>query len=195
MNINLQWSTEFLGAIWFDNRLQLNSYSISLQLLTNSGSPAVTNVAIERIKAFILLELTNAVFISREHEGEADLLRTMGANVCELPEDPIDQIVGIMLYCKLNAVTEKQLLITKLDISSTLGDSIWYQHDSDDNIGPFADPGWWNRSSCYKEDPDNDTENNVVKVESNGWASYGLEWPDTLQSREAKIVYSDFKKQ
>ena len=63
MNINLQWSTEFLGAIWFDDRLQLNSYSISMQLLTNSESPAVTNVAIERIKAFILLELSNAVFM------------------------------------------------------------------------------------------------------------------------------------
>lgn len=195
MNINLQWSTEFLGAIWFDDRLQLNSYSISMQLLTNSESPAVTNVAIERIKAFILLELSNAVFINKTHDGEADLLRTMGVNVCVVPEDPIDQIVGIMLYCKLNAVTEKHLLITKLDISSVLGDGIWYQHDSDDNIGPFADPGWWNRSSCYKEDPDSDTENNVVKVESDGWAGYGLEWPNTANSREAKIVYPDFKKQ
>lgn len=195
MNINLQWSTDFLGAIWFDDRLQLNSYSISMQLLTNSESATVTNVAIERIKAFILLELANAVFISSKHDNVADLLRTMGVNVCVLPEDPIDQIVGIMLYCKLNAITDHQLVITKLDISSALGDGIWYQHDGDDNIGPFANAGWWNRNSCYKDDPDSDVENNVVKVESDGWAPYGLEWPDTLQPKEAKIVYPDFKKQ
>mgnify|MGYP006276066713 CR=1 FL=1 len=135
------------------------------------------------------------VFVSRNEDGVGDLLRSMGINVCELPEEPIDQIVGIMLYCKLNAVTEQQLLITKLDISSVLGDGIWYQHDADDNLGPFQVSGWWNRSNCYKHDLDSETANNVVKVESNSWSQYNLEWPNVKTDREAKIVYPDFKKQ
>lgn len=195
MNINLQYGAEFLGAIWYDNKLQLNSYSISLQLLTNSESSATTNVAIERIKAFILLELANVVFVNKNDDGVADLLRSFGINVCELPEEPIDQIVGIMLYCKLNAITEQQLLITKLDISSVLGDGIWYQHDASDSLGPFAQAGWWNRSNCYTTDLETDVANNVVKVESNSWSQYGLEWPEIKTDREAKIVYPDFKKQ
>lgn len=195
MNINLQYNTDFLGAIWFDDHLQLNQYSVSMQLLTNSESSAATNVAVERIKAFIILELANVVFVNQTHDTVVDLLRIMGVNVCALPEDPIDQIVGIMLYCKLNAIAEQHVLVTKLDISSVLGDSIWYQHDSDDNLGPFAEMAWWNRSNCHTYDADESTSNNVVKVESNSWKQYGLEWPDTKPATEDNVVYPDFKKQ
>lgn len=196
MNVNLQYNIDLLGAVYYEDQLQLNTYSVSLQLLTNSERQEFTNIAMDRVRAFLISELANVVFINRAHEAQAELLKLLGANICTLPDDPIDQIVGIMLYCKLNAITEKQLLVTKLDISSSLGDDIWYQHDSDDNLGPFAAQGWWHLHSCQKDTLDLDaTPENVVKVEPTGWQEYGLEWPDAEQPRQAKIVYPDFKKQ
>jgi hypothetical protein len=196
MNVSLQYSIDFMGAIYYDGRLQLNSYSVSLQMLTTNPQAMITNIAMERIKAFVMGELDSVIFIHRENEAQAELLQAVGANVCTLPDEPVDQIIGIMLYCKLNAITEGQLLITKLDISSSLGDEVWYQHDADDNLGPFANEGWWHLRSCQKDTLDLEhTPDNVVKVELTGWQEYGLEWPDDKKEKsEAKVVRPDFKK-
>lgn len=195
MNVSLQYSIDFMGAIYYDGRLQLNSYSVSLQMLTTSPQAMITNIAMERIKAFVMGELDSVVFIHREHEAQAELLQAVGANVCTLPDEPVDQIIGIMLYCKLNAITEGQLLVTKLDISSSLGDEVWYQHDADDSLGPFAHEGWWHLRSCQKDTLDAEhTPDNVVKVELTGWQEYGLEWPENKHDQEVKVVYPDFKK-
>jgi hypothetical protein len=111
-----------------------------------------------------------------------------------LPEEPVDQIVGIMLYCKLNAVTEGNLSITQLDISSSLGDEVWYQHHSDDNLGPLSQDGWWHKKTCQKHNLPQDTEHNVVKVENSGWAEYGLEWPDARPQQKSTVVKTNFKR-
>lgn len=195
MNVNLQYSIDFMGAIWYEGELKLNSYSVSLNLLTVSEHAMVTNVAMERIKAFVMAELSNVVFINQAHEAQSQLLEAIGANVCTLPEEPIDQIIGIMLYCKLNAVTEGQLLVTKLDISSALGDEVWYQHDEDDHMGPFAHPGWWHSKTCQKNNlVAEEVNENVLKVEPTGWTEYGLDWPEIKQSTGDKIVRPDFRK-
>lgn len=196
MNVSLQYSIDFMGGIYYDNRLQFNSYSLSLQMLTASSDALVTNISLERIKAFVMGELENVVFINRENEAQAEMLQAIGANICTLPDEPVDQIIGIMLYCKLNAITEGQLLVTKLDISSSLGDEVWYQHNEEDHLGPFAADGWWHKRSCQKDtlDPEGTAEN-VVKVESTGWQEYGLEWPENKKEKaEANVVRPDFKK-
>lgn len=192
MNINLQYNIDFQGAIWYDGSLQLNSYSVCMNLLTQHSKAIVTNIAMERVKAFVMAELANVVFINQEHEAQAQILQTLGANVCTLPDEPVDQIIGIMLYCKLNAITEGKLLITKLDISSSLGDEVWYQHEEDDNAGPFAESGWWLKPSCQKDSLDWDKDANVVKVERDGWTEYGLEWPEEFKE-ETKILRKDFR--
>ena len=193
MNVNLQYDLEFLGAIYFQDCLQLNSYSVSMSLLTASKDAVVTNIAMERLRTFINSELENVVFIKREYESQAELLQALGCNICTLPEEPVDQIIGMMLYCKLNAIMEGQLIVTNLDIQSSLGDSVWYQHSDEDSLGPFAADGWWHKNSTQKEtlDPDG-TPENVVKVQAVGWNEYGLDWPDARTDQSAKVV--DFRK-
>lgn len=195
MSIRLQYDADFLAGIYFENSLQINSYSVSLSLATGTANPARINVAMERLRTFINLELGDAVFINRAHEGEAEMLYSLGVNICTLPEEPIDQIVGLMLYCKLNAIMEGQLIVTSLDIKSELGDNVWYQHDEEESIGPFSADGWWHKNSTQKETLDLDgTPENVVKVQTNGWKEYGLEWPEETKETNAKVVFPKFKK-
>lgn len=195
MSVRLQYDADFLAGIYFENTLQLNSYSISMSLLTGTSNPAKINVAMERLRTFISAELSDAVFIKRTYESEAEMLYSLGVNICTLPEEPIDQIVGLMLYCKLNAIMEGQLIITSLDIKSELGDNVWYQHDEDESIGPFEQDGWWHKNSTQKETLDLDnTPENVVKVQTTGWKEYGLEWPEETKEANAKVVFPKFKR-
>lgn len=195
MNINLQYSMNFIGGIYYDGSLQFNNYEISLQMITASTDALVTSIALERIKVFVHDELEHVIFINRSSEAQAQLLQAIGGNVCTLPEEPVDQIIGMMLYCKLNAITEGRLLVTKLDIASSLGDNVWFQHEEEDNLGPFAQDGWWHKNNCEKDDLDTPTDTDkVVKVDHSGWHEHGLGWPEDKKEQKAKIVYPDFRK-
>lgn len=196
MNVRLQYDLEFLAGIYYDDRLQMNSYTVSINLLTKTRDPASTNIAMERLKAFVFEELSSTVFINQTNMERAEFLQMVGASVTTLPEEPVDQIIGMMLYYKLNAIMEDRMIITGLDISSSLGDGIWYQHDEEDSAGPFSKQGWWHDASTQHEaiEPA-EVPNNVVKVISTGWYELGLDWPEnSAPPATNSVVYANFPK-
>jgi len=196
MNVRLQYDLDFLAGIYYDDRLQMNSYSVSMSLLTKTADAVNTNIAMDRLKIFIHGEMANTVFVNQALGERAEMLHIIGANVTTLPEDPVDQIVGMMLYYKLNAIMEDRMVITGLDISSALGDGVWYQHDEEDSAGPFAKDGWWHESSTQHETIEPQAvPNNVVKVISTGWHEMGLDWPENNSGAiSAKVLYANFPK-
>lgn len=195
MNVRLQYELEFMAGIYYEGCLQMNQYSISLQLLTQSTDALTTNIAMERLKAFVYSELCNAVFFGPDNQQQAEMFSVMGVNVTTLPDEPVDQIIGVMLYCKLNAIMENQMIVTKLDIQSYLGDSVWYQFDEDDAIGPFKNDGWWHEAGCqhcFDLEPQAD---NVVKVANKGWSEYGLDWPESQSENTGNtVVFANFQR-
>ena len=196
MNVRLQYDIEFLAGIYYDDRLQINKYDVSMNLLTKTKDAASTNIAMERLKAFVFDELSSTVFINQNNIERAEFLQMTGVNITTLPEEPVDQIVGMMLYYKLNAIMEDRMVITGLDISSALGDGVWYQHDEEDSAGPFAKDGWWHESSTQHETIElQAVADNVVKVISTGWHEMGLDWPEnTAGAIKAKVLYANFPK-
>ncbi len=196
MNVRLQYDLEFLAGIYYEDRLQINKYDVSMNLLTKTKDAASTNIAMERLKAFVFDELSSTVFINQNNMERAEFLQMMGVNVTTLPEEPVDQIVGMMLYYKLNAIMENRMVITGLDISSELGDGVWYQHDEEDSAGPFAPgAGWWHQSSTQHETIEpQEVADNVVKVISTGWYEMGLDWPENQVPVANTVVYANFPK-
>jgi hypothetical protein len=198
MNVRLQCDVEFLGGIYYDDQLQLNHYEVCLNLVTQTKDATNTNIAMDRVKAFIHGELANTVFINSAQKERAELMQVMGINVTTLPEEPVDQIIGMMLYYKLNAIMEGRMTITQLDISSSLGDNIWCQHDEEDLAGPFAAEGWWHDATVQHSDVEIDSDNkaNVVKVMPNAWTEYGLMWPgeDIPSENGNTVVFGNFPK-
>ena len=194
MNVRLQYDLDFLAAVYYDNQLQMNRYSVSMNLLTKTKDSVSTNIALDRIKLFVAAAMESTVFINQNNQEQAEFLQMIGANVTTLPEEPVDQIVGMMLYYKLNAIMEGRMEIVNLDISSTLGDSVWYQHDEEDMAGPFAEDGWWHQSNMQHdtEEPE-PVSDNVVKVTATGWHEMDLDWPEnTAGATRAKILYANF---
>ncbi len=195
MNVRLQYDVEFLAGIYYDERLQLNSYSASLSMITKTTDAVETNIAMDRLKFFINGVVDNTVFINQAHTDQAETLLYLGANVTTLPEEPVDQIIGMMLFYKLNAIMEGRIEITQLDINSVLGDNVWYLHDEEDNPGPFATKGWWDDSSTQHETIELEpVDDNVVKVISTGWYELGLDWPDQTPPAGNTVVFGNFPK-
>jgi hypothetical protein len=197
MNVRLQYDLDFLAGIYYDDRLQLNSYSVSMSLLTKTTDALNTNIAMDRLKMFMHGELANTVFINQTAKERAEMLHIMGVNVTTLPEEPVDQIVGMMLYYKLNAIMEGRMILTRLDLMSALGDSVWYQHDADeDSPGPFRADGWWHEPTVQHDTvAAGDVGDNVVKVVPNAWIEYGLTWPEDIVEPTANtVVFANFSK-
>ena len=196
MNVRLQYDLEFLAGIYYEDQLQMNRYTVSLNLLTKTKDSVSTNIALDRVKAFVHGALESTVFINQANMERAEFMQMMGIRVTTLPEEPVDQIIGMMLYYKLNAIMEDRMTVTALDVSSTLGDSVWYQHDEEDIAGPFAGDGWWHRASMQHESVEHDSEpGNIVKVMSTGWYELDLEWPENIMPQtDNTVVYANFPK-
>lgn len=193
MNVRLQYDLEFLGGIYYQDLLQLNQYHVSLNLTTQTKNSADTNIAMDRLKSFVLGELDSTVFINHAIQERGELMSMMGINITTLPEEPVDQIIGIMLFQKLNAIMEGRMTVDSLDISSSLGDCIWYQHNNEDALGPFEQPGWWHDSGPGHSSLPVAVTDNVVKITDNHWREYGLEWPEETADHSGNtVVFANF---
>jgi hypothetical protein len=196
MNVKLQYDLDFMAGIWYEGQMQMNHYSLSMNLLTQTMDSAATNVAMDRLKYFVLTHMQNTVFISQEHIEVAELLKSLGVNVTTLPGEPVDQLIGIMLYCKLNAIMEGRMTVDSLNLASRLGDQVWYLHDAEDSLGMFAVDGWWHSPSAQHHTLNLDAyPANVIQVAPSAWIEHGLLWPEVAaESSGNTVVFGKFPK-
>ena len=139
----------------------------------------------------------DAVFVNHTDGDQIKKLKAAGIKVVVMPEEPVDQIIGMMLYSKISAVMEGHMLVRGVMISSTAGDSVVYEHDNTESAAPFDQPGWWNSTDPHCE---MQTKRNPEKVfvitASNQWRDLGLEWVDNNKPSEDGnvLVFTEFKK-
>jgi len=196
MNVRLQINLEFPAGLYIGDQLRLNYYSVSIQLCTVTADPEQTNTAMERLKMFVYAELADTVFINQEDLERAQMLELLGMNITTLPEEPIDQIIGIALYCKLNAILEEKMIVTNVTIQSLLGDNVRYLHSSQESLGPCADPGWWTDSGPVHSNFKPATGGKrVVKINRTPtWRDMDLGWSGTEPPKNETntVVFSKF---
>jgi hypothetical protein len=143
------------------------------------------NIALERIRYFVRQELDSSILINCQYQDQCRLLATAGLKVTTLPQEPVDQIVGIMLYLKLNAIAEGQLIVNEVSVSSELGDNIVYMHCEEESVGPFDHVGWWTQSDLVHCDNELFDGGNVVVINTQrGWREVDLDWPDANINKE-----------
>jgi hypothetical protein len=137
MNVRLRYSTVFTAGIFYDDQMRMNNYQVKLHITTNSEEGEDHNIALDRIKYFLHNQLNSTVFINSAEAEQCRLFAAAGINMTTLPEDPLDQVIGIMLYCKLNAILENRMIIDEIEICSELGENIVYLHNDQDARGPL----------------------------------------------------------
>lgn len=194
MNVRLRFNTEFRTAIWINDQFMVNNFSIILQLITRSTDPEDHPVCMGRIRA-VLDSLEHSVLIHQAHSEKINQLINCGLRVTVCPQEPIDQIVGILLFEKLNAVLEDRMQITDLDICSDWSDGIWFMHSNNEKVSAIPEVGWWNEAGpeCNVSVP-TPAEKKVVKLRKQlTWKALELDWQSNQPSETVIINIKDDK--
>lgn len=199
MTARIQRSFDLQLGVHFTGQFYMNLYDIDLHFDIETESISEQNIALERIKYFLADCLENSIVICDTETVAIQKYTSADMRVCVLPEEPYDQIVGIMLLTKLNAIAEGRLVITDIAIGSRMSDGVSCLQNIEDNTGPFANKGWWSDTSIKINSLSHtSTGKKIVKLikPSTDWSDVCLEWeekdPFLLNTGCSEIVFANF---
>lgn len=193
MNVRLRKQLSFSTGLVYQDQFFINHYHMAMDLITVTDDIQQQNVAYDRAKVWIADVLDGSIMID-ESNAKLSAWQDLGARVLVLQQDPVDQLVGIMLFHKLNAVMEDRMRVTALEISSSHGDDIFYLHEEGDDSGPaFAEPGWWDQSSpVWSHAPKKKGGKVVDLARQPEWNDYGLDWQPNGSQQDPSVVFAEF---
>ena len=195
MTARIHKSFNLLSGVYFNKQYYVNSYEFDLTFNVEAESISEQNIALERVHYFLYECLKHSVLIHQENTTMIDKFVDLGMNVCTLPEEPYDQVVGIMLMSKLNAITEGRLVITDITIASDMSDGVSCLHSIEESMGPFTEKDWWNDNT--QRINSHSKNKKVVKLTKlkNEWQEVYLGWAETTFQKDApEIIFTSFDK-
>lgn len=196
MNTRLQKSFGFYCGLVYEGNFTVNHYNLQLDLTTVSADHREQNIAYERMKYWIYSVLDDSILIAHD-DPLLSIYQQTGARLIVLPSAPVDQIMGIMLYLKLNAIMENRIVVTDTEIWSTQGDHMSYLHSHGEGLGvELAQPGWWIESGPIWYNPAQaDSAEKVVNLESRPeWKDHELDWQQDDGEERSSVVFAKFPK-
>lgn len=197
MNVRLKYDMPFTAGIYHGDTLRMNNYSLRLWMTTNSVGPVDQNISFERIKYFMYTQMDSTIFINSALEVQCQQFAQAGLNITTIPGDPVDQLIGIMLYYKLNAIMEDRMIIVETELSSAYGENMTYLHSENETSTGFVQPTWWTAPGLIHNEFESPDLDNVVAIsEAVAWRDLDLAWPEeTVEDGTGNIVvFADFKK-
>lgn len=185
MSARIEKDCIFHSAVHFNEKFYINSFKTTLSIMVESEDVREQNVAMDRLEYFFHEVLNNSLFID---ENLSELIKTYknaGIRVITLPEEPYDQIIGMVLLLKLNAIMEGKMHITDLNISSYLSDGVRFTIVSEIAEHLYEDNEWFQRNSIETENNIHN-ESKVVKLFEDCWSELGLSWKDKPKKGKSK---------
>ena len=197
MNVRLKHDLQFTAGIYHDSKLIMNNYNLRLWMTTNSENSVDQTISFERIKYFVYSQIDNTIFINSNQKAQCTLFSKAGLSITTMPNDPVDQLVGIMLYYKLNAITEDRMIIMETEISSTYGGNMTYLHGEFENTSGYEQPEWWTSPDLTHSDfvTPEDSEKVLSIPQTTSWREIELAWPEEPAPAATGniVVFADFK--
>jgi len=196
MNVRLKYDIVFTAGIYYNDALRMNNYSLRLWMITNTHDAVSHNIAFDRIKHFIYSEIDSTIFINSNDQLSCQTFVDAGLKITTLPGEPVDQLVGLMLYYKLNAITESRMTIVETELASVLGDNMAYLHSENETTDDIAQPDWWMSADLVHCDTNLiDPDKVVILHQSSIWRDLDLAWPnvDSVEETGNTVVFADFK--
>jgi hypothetical protein len=196
MNVKLKRSIDFSAGIVYNDEYMINMFTVLLHMTTVSSNSREQNVAYDRIKYWFDDVMQDSVLISND-SSMVNAYRATGQRVLALPEQPVDQVLGMLLYTKLNAVCEGRIVVTDIEIASIHGDGVIFLHGQDEVLPIFHQPGWWQSSGPNWEEPSKG-KRKTEKIISLGrmpeWTDLDLDWVAHSEEIEGSVVFVDFQR-
>jgi hypothetical protein len=184
MNTRIERDFCFQTGLYFENQFHIGVYDITLSMLVETESIKEQNIAMDRIIYFLNEVLQSSVLVNSSRHDIITRYQDVDLNVCELPDEPYDQILAMVLLLKLNSIAEERLKITDLVIASSLSDGVRFNVVSEVAESAFSGKYWWN-SSCTamnSRDYEMGDHSKVIKLFTDDWVNLGLSWRDMAKS-------------
>lgn len=184
MNTRIEKDFCFQTGLYFEDTFHIGIYDITLSMLVETESIKEQNIAMERISYFLHEVIQNSVLIHSNKQDIIEKYQSTGLKVCELPDEPYDQILAMIVLLKLNSVAEDRLKITDLVIGSSLSDGVRFNIVSEVAESAFSGKHWWN-SPCVamnSRDYEIGDHSKVVKLFTDDWVNLGLSWRDKVNN-------------
>jgi hypothetical protein len=197
MNVRLQYTMQFTAGVYYENQLRMNNYTLTVYMMTNSHDANDHDTSFERIKYFIYNQMDSTIFLNENEQAQCQRFVDAGLDVTTLPGDPVDQLIGIMLYYKLNAISEDRMTVIETEVSSQMGSHMVYIHGEHENIGNIAFPDWWQTPDLVHCDHGLISADKIVSLNrSVTWRDLELSWSDTgnIKPEDNTVVFADFTK-
>ena len=173
----------------YHGRFMVNHYHVVLDLLTVSIDHIEQNIAYDRMKYWVYHVLDDAILIHVDDPKLAEYQK-LDCRLLVLPDEPVDQNIGIMLYLKLNAIMENRMVVTDIEVSSRQGDNASYLHSVGENLGQyFSKDGWWSDSRPLWTHARIDRTDKIVSLErSPEWIEHELAWGDPSTNKRDAVI-------
>ncbi len=190
MNSRIEKDFYFQAALHFEGQFYVNSYDLTLSMLVETDSIREQNIAMERVIHFLTSVVQNSILVKSTKNNTEEEVKTLekykdaGIRVCELPEEPYDQIFGMALMQKLNTIMEGRIKITDMIIGSVLSDDVRFTIVSEVAEVVLMGGHWWNKPTiCLNEEEmvasEIKTKGNIVKLfDDTDWVDLGLSWKE-----------------
>lgn len=177
MSTRIEKDFVFHSAVHFNDRFLINSFKTTLSIIVETEDIREQNVAMDRIEYYFNEVLSNSLFIEENLKQTIDTYKNAGLKIITLPEEPYDQIIGMVLLLKLNAIMENKMHITDLNIGSYLSDWVRFTIVSEIAEHLYEENQWFHRNTLETENhlPN---ESKVVKLFEDCWSELGLNWKE-----------------
>lgn len=196
MNVRLRHNMSFVAGVYYGGEMRMNHYNLILNMITNSTDALSHNVAFERIKYFVFGQMDSTIFINQALTEQCKKYLHAGLSITTMPGEPVDQLIGLMLYYKLNSIMEDRILIDETEISSMLGENMIYLHSENENTDIPVVPEWWSTPDTVHSDYVSLDADKVLTMHANKiWRELELDWPEQESTSNVGnvVVFADFK--
>ena len=194
MNVRIAQLLSFNAGAWYDDALEMNQYTAKLWMITQSENTLEQTIAFSRMKHFVYTQLDSTIFVDSTNAKAKEFMQG-GLDITTMPGDPADQLIGIMLFHKLNAVMEGRIAVLEVEISA--GDAVVYLHGENETSESLEQPAWWHSADLDHSDISTDPDNVVSLHPLATWRDVGLEWPtespDADNNTGNIVAFADLK--
>ena len=194
MNVRIAQLLSFTAGAWYDDALEMNQYTVKLWMITQSENTLEQTIAFSRMKHFVYTQIDSTIFVDSANVKAQEFAQA-GIDVTTMPGDPADQLIGIMLFHKLNAIMEGRIAVVEVEISA--GDAVVYLHGENETSESLEQPNWWHSADLDHSDISNDPDNVVSLHPEAAWRDVGLAWPSeetAVDSATGNVVsFADIK--
>ena len=176
----------FYAGVHISDTYYINSYNMECSFVnTDNSDYAEMSVAIDRIEHFIYRVLQHSVIISEEHTSAIKKYKAAGINICELPIDPLDEILASILILKINAILEGKIKLINMALDSHMSEGMRFVIAPEEikSLSYNGNHFWWNKSNLCMSKLNKSNVDNVVKLfdGSKEWEQLGLSWASKKQ--------------